>query len=148
MQTVEFRFDHAELNRIARQHWGIRHPVVVRRRTRRWDRRTGLPSVRRDQGGRVAWRPELREHHVLLVNVPCVETMLRTLAHELAHCGQAERMGPDIFVGLHDERRFPGRRQRWCLYLTDEAGWESLARKDEGRWQELLPAVRLRKGTP
>jgi hypothetical protein len=146
MQQVEFSFDHAELNRLARDRWGIRHPVIVRRRTRRWV--DGRPSVRRDQGGRVAWRPELREHHVLLVNVPCVETMLRTLAHELAHCGQAERMGPSIFTGLSDDRRFPGRRQRWCLYLTDEAGFEKLAREDEERWEELLPAVRLKRRNP
>jgi hypothetical protein len=133
-------FDHAEVNRIAREAFGVTHPVKLRRRTRRYDRRTGLYSVKRDQGGRCGWDPGTREHEVLLVNVPCVESMLRTLAHELEHAAQRDRMGARHFTGLERKRR--GRF--WNLYRADPEGWERLARAAEERWRELMPAVKVR----
>ena len=139
-----WRFDHAELNRIARDAWGVKAPVRLRRRSRRWDRRTGRPTVRRDAGGWASWRPELGEHHVLVVNTSCIESMLRTLAHELEHCAQAERMGPALFTGVDPSRRFPSGRY-WTLYRADQEGWERLAQAAEERWRELLPAVKVRQ---
>jgi hypothetical protein len=117
---VTWRLDHAMLDYLAHECWGIRWPVyVVRRPYRRWH---GWHTVVATRGG---WA-----HSIRFTGRGGVECALRTLAHELEHAAQAERLGVSAF--------------RHC-YLTDSAGFERIAATAEERWRELLPAV---KGVP
>lgn len=144
---TEWRLDSAELNRIARR-WGIFNPVKVERRTRRYDRRTGLYTVRRNRAGRhVNWaNPDgSRYHRIQLTNDPDLEYMLRTLAHELDHARQSEALGVFTFGWLYSgfrPARLGFRGKPKCGVQQD--GFEHHAELAEDRWQELLPAVRIR----
>lgn len=138
-----FRFNHAELNRIAREELGIEWPIRLIRRTRRYDARTGLYSVRRDTHGWTVWQAD-RTHEVMLVNRP-LGLMLRTLAHELRHCWQSEQfISPRRWSDT-----YAAERSRELAYLRAAGlprpayigAFEEDARDAEDRWEELLPCV-------
>lgn len=118
---MTWRLDHRKAGAIAAQAWGLRWPVRFQRR--RWKRWAGWHFTAMN-----TWRGPT--HIVRFDGTHGMECALRTIAHELEHAAQNERIGVSAF--------------RHC-YLTDGPGFERLAGKAENRWRELLPAV---KGAP
>lgn len=122
--NTSWRLNHREATIIAIRDWGLRWPVVIERR--RWKAWHGWhvtePAAYLDDGSVLYYR-----HRIRFNGNGTVEYALRTLAHELTHAAQAERLGVSAF--------------RHC-YLTDSAGFERIAAESEERWRELLPAVK------
>lgn len=131
-----WRFDREAMDLLARERWQLSWPVrIVRKRYRTW---AGWHTVHTTWGEYCRTRypngsktVEVTRWHTIAVDGSHgIEVALRTLAHELEHAAQAERLGVQTF-------------QR--IYLDNEAGFEYHAAKAENRWRELLPAV---KGAP
>lgn len=99
---MSYRIDHAAVRRIAREEFGVREPIELRRRRRRWDERAGLYTVRAGLNGWTVWRTD-RVHEILLVSQLSARQMLQTLAHELRHCWQSELYPtPDDFSAAYE----------------------------------------------
>lgn len=146
MASVTFRFDHAELNRLAHERWGLRWPVNFKRRKRRYDPKTGLWSLAGGGWCCSHWRPETGErwHEIRVQSVPDVRFMLSTLAHELEHARMAEVMGIQTFSYLYSGFGPSARRLGWRRgpVMRQEEAFEAAARRAEARWEELLPCIR------
>lgn len=153
-RVAEFRFNHAEVNRLARERWGVAWPIRLERRTRKIDRRTGFFTVAGGRDGRhTAFstnRGGVRKswHEIQIVNHPSLQYMLATLAHELEHSRQNEALGIStmslLYSGFKPARERLGWRS-WGPRHRDHAGLEAAAIRAEDRWAELLPCVTQRE---
>jgi hypothetical protein len=119
-----FRFNHDELNRIAREAWDLRYPIKLERR--KWTSWWGHHTLRR-------WvypdgTHDREQHYICIRTTLSVRDALETVAHELEHSAQAERLG--------------ARAMEVC-YAADALGLERGAEAAEERWRELLPCIRF-----
>lgn len=141
-----FRFNHAELNRIAREAWGLRWPVNMKRRKRRYDHTTGLWSLSGAGWHCSHWRPTTGErwHEIRVESVDDTEFMLRTLAHELEHARMNEVLGIQTHSYLYNGFGPSRRRLGWRRgpVPRQEESFERRAIAAEDRWRELLGCVR------
>lgn len=141
-----FRIIRADVERIARESWGVYWPVHVERRIRRYDRRTGFYTVRAGRDGFHC--PQRTDgawwHRIQLTNAP-LEYMLQTLAHELEHARQCETVGPVTMAWLYGHYGAFAKRLgfRGRPNVRSGEAYERGAEAAEERWAELLPCIRF-----